>query len=138
MKKVMWVNPFEGIFDAPQEVTYGKWNWGGFLWGPIWGLGNGMAWPFWVGLVLGILFKVAGLTDELAIQIFSSAYSLSISIWFGLKGNEIAWTQEYWSSVERFRHVQKQWIKWWFYIIIGLPVLLLLIFFIILLIYKVV
>lgn len=57
-----------------------------------------------------------------------TAYGLSISIWFGLKGNEISWTQEYWSSVERFRHVQKQWIKWWFYIFIGVPVLLYILF----------
>lgn len=75
--------------DVPPEIK--KWNWGAFLLGPIWAIGNRV----WIGL-LGFIPWV----------------NIIIHIILGIKGNEWAWKQKQWNDVEHFKQVQKKW-AWW-------------------------
>lgn len=71
-------------------------NWGACILGPVWGLFNnspiaclGIVLGFipYLGIVLGILF----------------------SLYCGAKGNEWAWTNKEWQSLEHFHYVQRKW-----------------------------
>ena len=70
-----------------------KWNWGAFLWGPIWAIGNNT----WIGL-LGFIPYVG----------------LIMAIVLGIKGNEWAWQNKNWNSFQHFKETQKKWVKAWF------------------------
>ena len=70
------------VAQLPVE-TLKKFNWGAFLLNWIWGLGNKTYLPL---IVLPIAF-----------------------IPFGSKGNEWAWQNKQWMSVEHFDDVQKKW-----------------------------
>ncbi|MFC1952621.1 ribonuclease G [Chloroflexota bacterium] len=71
----------------PDEIG-GGWNWGAFLLGLIWGVGNNVWWSL---LLLVPFFDV--------VWIFI----------MGIKGNEWAWKSKRWESIEHFKQVQKQW-----------------------------
>jgi len=62
------------------------WNWGAFLLNWIWGMGNGV----WIALLTFILGPI-------------------MSIILGIKGNEWAWRNKKWDSVEKFRKTQRAW-----------------------------
>ena len=47
---------------------------------------------------------------------FSSLVSLGLMIWFGIRGNEWAYENKDWSSLEDFHIVQRIWVKAWFII----------------------
>lgn len=74
------------------------WNWGASLLSWIWAIGNNT----WIGLLA--LIPYVGLV---------------MSIILGVKGNEWAWRNKRWNSVEHFRKTQRTW-AWW-----GLGVFLL-------------
>lgn len=81
---------------VPEEVK--GWCWGGFLWGWIWGIGNGTFIALlnlipWVGLV--------------------------VQIYLGVKGRELAWRNKRWESVEHFNRVQRLWSLWWLGLVGG-------------------
>jgi hypothetical protein len=71
---------------VPPEI--GGWNWGAFLLNFIWAIGN----RTWIGLLaltpyIGIVMAVA----------------------LGIKGNEWAWKNRRWKSIDHFKRVQKTW-----------------------------
>lgn len=74
------------------------WNWGAFLLSFFWSIGNNT----WIGLLA--LVPYLGL-----IMVFV----------LGAKGNEWAWRNKRWDSVEHFKQVQKKWARWGF-ILTGL------------------
>lgn len=78
--------------DLPAEVR-GGWNWGGCTLGCLWAFAMNL--PFW-----GILALLSSLCGPLA---------LAVSVVLGLKGNEWAWKNRRWQSVEHFRKVQRIW-----------------------------
>jgi hypothetical protein len=86
--------------SIPDEIK--GWSWGGFLWSWIWAVGNNT----WIGL----LALVPGL-------------SLIMSIVLGVKGREWSWKNKHWDSVEDFKRVQHNWVKWWFIIMLPLTLL---------------
>lgn len=116
MEEVIYENQFEDEQEVPVEVTLDKWHWGGFLLGSIWGLGNGVWWPFVVGILLSIAVVASGIK---AVTLLAYIYGLAIAFWFGKKGYEISWTHKKWSSIEHFQHVQKLWTKWGVGLLIG-------------------
>lgn len=73
----------------PLEIL--KWNWGAFLLNWIWGLGN----KVYISLLCFIPF-----------------IGLIMPIVLGWKGNEWAWKNKQWKSVEHFKEVQKKWTIW--------------------------
>lgn len=79
-------NNKESKKTIPDEIK--GWNWGAFFLHFIWGIGN----RTYIGL-LGLVPFV----------------NIIIMPVLGLKGNEWAWRNREWESVEEFRRVQKKW-----------------------------
>jgi len=82
----------------------GEWNWGGFLLTWIWGIGNNVWWSFLV---------------------FVPYLGAMVIPWvLAFKGNEWAWQNKRWESIEHFQKVQRTWTKWGFGITIVATLLL--------------
>jgi hypothetical protein len=87
---------------VPEEIK--KWNWGAFLLSGFWGLGNGT----YIGLLSFVPFTWIMLDISfwiLLIPVFV------ISVILGFKGNEWAWRNKRWESVEHFQRVQRKWTQ---------------------------
>lgn len=83
--------------QPPAEVLTG-FNWGAFLLNWIWGCGNNT----FITLVILVMAFIP----------IVNFFSLFVTIWFGIKGNEWAWQNKKWESVEDFHSVQRTWAKW--------------------------
>lgn len=81
--------------EIPQEIN--KWNWGAFLLGWIWGVGNGLYWT--LALIIASVIPYVGWTASLAASIF-----------LGIKGSELAWKAKHWESIEHFKRIQHNWM----------------------------
>ena len=81
----------KGAGSVPIEI-YG-WNWGAFFLNWIWGIGN----KTYIALLS--LIPLVGL-----VMIFI----------LGAKGNEWAWRNRHWDSIEQFQSVQGKWTAWGF------------------------
>ncbi len=80
---------------VPEEIK--GWNWGAFWLNWIWGIGNSV-WIAFVVLVLGLIWQ----------------------IYLGVKGNELAWQNRKFESVQQFKDTQAAWSKWgWIIFIIS-------------------
>ncbi len=100
---------------APESVLPAElkgWNWGAFFLSWIWGIGHRV----WISLaILVIAF----------IPVIGAIAALVGSILLGLKGNELAWKNRHFESVEQFRKVQKAWAIWGLVVfILGLVLML--------------
>ena len=101
---------------VPPEIARG-WNWGAFALPLFWGLAHN-TWYAWLVLVLFFCPPVG---------IFSCAFAALI---FGAFGNQWAWQNRQWQSVEQDHAVQRQWAVWGLGLLgagLGLLVLILLI-----------
>ena len=83
---------------VPESVA-NKFNWGAFLLNWIWGLGN--------RTYITLLIFVASFAS--IIPIIGALVPLAMCIWFGIKGNEWAWQNKRFESVEQFHDYQKKW-----------------------------
>lgn len=86
--------------DAPGNIS--DWSWGGFFFGWLWAICNGIYWPL-------IIF----------IPIVGWVAAIVINIMLGINGNRWAWEKKHWHSIEHFERVQKQWAQaaLWFFLI---------------------
>lgn len=92
--------------DIPPEIK--GWNWGAFWLNWIWGIGN---------------------QTYIALLCFVPFLNFIMMIILGLKGNEWAWENRHWDSVEHFQKTQRVWARWgWGLFIAGIILSLLLIF----------
>lgn len=90
-----------GDLNIPKELK--KWNWGAFLLNWFWGLFNK---SYWSLLALIPYFGVIG------------------AFICGLKGNEWAWKNKKWESIEQFHSVQREWALYgaiFYGIFLGIP-----------------
>lgn len=78
--------------DVPAEIK-GGWNWGGCTMGCLWAFAMNL--PLW-----GLLAALGS---------FCGPIGLGIAIVLGLKGNEWAWKNRRFESVEHFQRVQRVW-----------------------------
>jgi len=78
-----------GVAVIPEEIR--GWNWGAFLLTWIWGLGNSV----FISLLALIPYV-----------------SIVVAIVLGVKGNEWAWRNRKWDSIEHFKRTQSTWAKW--------------------------
>ena len=92
-------NSGQGPNSPVLDIVSKKFNWGAFLLNWIWGLGN----RTFITLVI-FLVGVFGIIPGLGI-----IAGLGCNIWFGIKGNEWAWQNKRWESIEQFHLVQKKW-----------------------------
>ena len=72
--------------SIPPEIE--GWNWGAFLAGAFWSIGNRV----WIGLLCFIPYV-----------------GFAVSVYLGFKGNELAWKNGKWESIEQFKSTQKSW-----------------------------
>lgn len=80
----------EGIkAQIPMQIL--KWNWGAFFLHWIWGLSNRV---------------------YQALLIFIPGVTLIMPFVLANKGNEWAWRNKRWESIEHFQHVQQKWSNW--------------------------
>lgn len=100
MDETASVTPVETT--VPDEIK--GWSWGGFLWTWIWAIGNNT----WIGLLALIPLPFIGLI---------------MAIVLGVNGREWAWKNKHWNSVEDFKKTQRNWVKWWFIIVVPLIIL---------------
>ncbi len=78
----------------PEELK--GYNWGALLLSWIWGIGN-------KAYITLLSFLVA------FIPFIGGFAALGMNIWFGFKGNEWAWQNKHFESVEHFKSNQKKW-----------------------------
>lgn len=95
------VNP---VYEEPADVN--SWSWGAFLLSGLWGLFNGIYWPFFTMLGMGIL---SGLMGSAAVSWIVLAVDLFIAIYLGITGRSQAWAAKEWKSPEQFVRVQRNW-----------------------------
>ena len=82
--------------DSPVcDLVAKKFNWGAFVFTFIWGLFN-KTYITLISLVISFIPVVCYL-------------NIFVSIWFGIKGNEWAWQNKKWESIEEFHKSQKRW-----------------------------
>lgn len=74
---------------VPDEIR--GWNWGAFILNWIWGIGN---------------------QTYIAFLMFVPFVNLGMAFVLGAKGNEWAWRNKRWDSVEHFKRVQRKWGFW--------------------------
>jgi hypothetical protein len=75
--------------DVPREII--RWNWGAFFLNWMWGIRNKTYIAFLCIIpVIGFIMMIV----------------------LGMKGNEWAWQNKRWESVEQFLHEQNIWSKW--------------------------
>lgn len=74
---------------VPEEIR--GWNWGAFLMSWIWSIGN----KSYIGLLSLVPY-----------------IGIIMVIILGVKGNEWAWQNRQWESVEQFRNTQRIWAYW--------------------------
>lgn len=72
--------------SIPESIK--GWNWGAFFLNGIWGLGN---------------------KTYIALLAFVPIINIPVMIYLGLKGNELAWNNKEWESVEHFKSIQRTW-----------------------------
>ena len=95
---------FNVSFDEKTFPTkFNSFNWGAFLMGWIWCLGNGKK---GLGVLLFLLYCFMNIPY---IGILFSIPGLIISFWLGVRGNKIAWNNKAWKSVEEFEKAQRSW-----------------------------
>jgi len=75
--------------DPPPEVMNMGFNWGAFFLHWIWGVAHGV-WNSFLVIILGIIWQIV----------------------LGVKGNEWAWRNRKFESVEQFKQTQAVWSKW--------------------------
>ena len=83
---------------VPEDVK-NHFNWGAFFLTWIWGLGNNT----FITLLIFATILVGW------IPIIGFLISLGVCIWFGIKGNEWAWKNKHFISVQAFHEYQKKW-----------------------------
>lgn len=78
-----------GQAEIPPEIR--GWNWGAFSLNMIWGIGNNV----WIALLCLIPF-----------------FGIVMTFVLGAKGNEWAWQNKKWDSIEHFKSSQRKWALW--------------------------
>lgn len=101
------------IHDAPTCLN--KWNWGAFAMPVLWGLLNGIGWPFFVGIasiVFGYYFAIKLNPDAIVSwgRTLSTIAFIIIGLYLGNAGNRIAWRRkEEHTTIEDFEKKQNIW-----------------------------
>ena len=85
--------------EVPKEIK--RWNWAAFLMTPIWGIFSGV--------------PIAALMFAIYLPFFPGWFrfiALMGSLFFGFRGNELAWRGKKWRSVKHFKAVQQRLVVW--------------------------
>ncbi|WP_455379760.1 cytochrome c oxidase assembly factor Coa1 family protein [Acidihalobacter prosperus] len=86
---------------VPSDIR--GWNWGAFFLNWIWGIGN---------------------STYIAFLMFVPLVNLVMPFVLGAKGNEWAWRNRTWRSIEQFKKTQRRWAWSGFLVILLIPLLI--------------
>ena len=95
-------NSGQGENITVPEAVADKFNWGAFLLTWIWGLGN----KSYITLLIILTIFLAFIPF---VNLVTGMVQLGLAIWFGIKGNEWAWKNKKFESIEAFHSYQKKW-----------------------------
>ncbi len=95
-------NSGQGENITVPEAVADKFNWGAFLLTWIWGLGN----KSYITLLIILTIFLAFIPF---VNLITGMVQLGLAIWFGIKGNEWAWKNKKFESIEAFHSYQKKW-----------------------------
>lgn len=93
-------------FQTEREL--GKWNWGAFYFGWIWGVFN----KVYISLVQLVFSILSFAMTVLGLGIIAPVFGLiniGISIWLGVKGSQMAWDNGAYRNLEHFRTSRHNW-----------------------------
>ncbi|MCD7740256.1 MAG: DUF2628 domain-containing protein [Candidatus Gastranaerophilales bacterium] len=98
---------------VPDEVK-NHFNWGAFLVGWIWGIGNKSYLTFlgFISIPLAVIFYFVIQIPDIVARIVLQLIGLGLAIWFGIKGNEWAWQNKKFKSIKNFHEYQRKWVIW--------------------------
>ena len=85
--------------QLPYELQQFNWGAFGFTW--MWGIYNKSYITFWYMASMLLMF----------VPFIGYFAPLGFAIWFGIKGNEWAWNNKEWESIEQFNSIQRNWAK---------------------------
>lgn len=80
-----------GSLNGPMPAELNHWSWSAFLLNWIWGIAHNV----WIALLMFVPFV-----------------NFFVSIYLGIKGNELAWENRKFESVDQFKAVQRIWTNW--------------------------
>lgn len=88
----------------------GKWNWGAFYFGWLWGAFHKvyMALIQLLLILLPIVFRLLGINPLIGLTI-SSIGMLAIAVWLGIKGTQMAWDKKAWRSIDHMKQSRHNW-----------------------------
>lgn len=92
-------NSGQGKEITVPDIVKNRFNWGAFFLGWIWGIGNKSYLTFISFATVLVCW----------IPVIGSLIPIGLSIWFGVKGNEWAWQNKKFESVDAFHNYQKKW-----------------------------
>lgn len=88
---------------VPPEVMAMRWSWGGFFWNWLWMCNNGLA----------------GTKILLLLSCFVPYVNVISVIYLGISGNQLAWQNRHFDSVDHFKRVQGIWSRWALWFLLG-------------------
>lgn len=92
-------NSGQGAGTPVLDIVKKHFNFAAFIFNWIWGVANNTYIPLLI-IPAALLYFI---------PIIGPLLVIGIQIWFGIKGNEWAWQNKQWDSVEDFLRVQKRW-----------------------------
>jgi len=90
------------------EEELGKWNWGAFFFGWLWGIFN----KVYIALIQLVIIVFTFLLNVMGLKMIAPLFSLAtlgLSIWLGVKGSRMAWENRAYHNLEHFREVRHNW-----------------------------
>lgn len=93
----------------PSQPDLQKWSWGAFVLSWIWGLFNGCWWMIFINIGMVIFTFVLSLIPFGVL--LAMVINFGISIFFGMKGTQLAWENRSWNNVQDFEQTQSIWNK---------------------------
>ena len=91
-----------GVRGAELPESLKGFNWGAFLATPIWSLMN----QVWIGLFASVGLAVVLYVLRVPVA-FAFPVQILVAVFFGFKGNELAWQSKKWSSTAHFASAQR-------------------------------
>ena len=108
-----------GTRSAQPPQALRGFNWGAFLLGPIWGLGNAVL----PAILIGAVGVVISYVTRSGNQWVSLAAAFFANVYIGIRANEWAWKARRWQSVEHFKRVQTGWLLWGVVLVVALTIM---------------
>ena len=100
--------------DRQKEIQgeIGRWNWGAFFFGWIWGAGHKYWMPLlWIIVANFVINLLTLFTGSMGFSLFLSyVVWFGVSSYLGINGSRIAWDKGCYTDIEHFRRKEHNWL----------------------------